>query len=354
MRSSLIALALLSSSSVAAQPLPLNVGGRVIEDRDGGLSFGWPGVYFEGRFSGTGVRVRLEGRNEHLRLLVDGEEKLRFRDVGRADVAVEALPPGEHVVRLEKLSESQTGGGRFLGFVPTGDGVPLPARPRVRQIEFIGDSFTAGYGIMSPVRECTKREVHDLTDTQQTYGPLVARHYDADYRVHAYSGFGIVRNYAGGSPGLSLPRVYSRLKPDESRRLDRADPRWRPQLIVIKLGTNDFSTPLQPGEAWGDKAQLGVDYRSAYAGFLRTLRSRHPAARFILLGGEDWFPLVEEVAAAANRAVPGLAVALNYGELERTACDWHPSLADNRKLAQQVIHAIERLSPFRQEPPRRG
>ncbi|HEX8621905.1 MAG TPA: SGNH/GDSL hydrolase family protein [Allosphingosinicella sp.] len=341
------ALAFLSSAAAAAAPLPLNVGGRVVQERDGALSFGWPGIYFEGRFRGTGVRVRVEGQEEHLRLLVDGEEKMRFRRTPRVDATVDGLTPGEHVVRLEKLGESQTGGGRFLGFAPTGDGTPLPPRPRARQIEFIGDSFTAGYGITSTVRECTKREVEDRTDTQQTYGPLVAKHYDADYRIHAYSGFGIVRNYAGGSPGLSLPRIYGRTRPDEAGRQSELAAAWHPGLIVIKLGTNDFSTPLKAGERWRTKADLESDYRRTYFDFVRRLHALYPRARFLLLGGEDYFPQVEQVAVEVERAAPGLAVAVNYGELERTACDWHPSVADNRKLAEQLIRTIDGLTAFR-------
>src|SRR5581483_9468286 len=98
-------------------------------------------------------------------------------------------------VRLEKMTESQQGGSRFIGLFPTLGDVPLPAPRRARQIEFIGDSYTVGYGNVSPSRTCTREEVHDRTDTQQAFGPLVARHYDADDRIVAYSGFGIVRNY---------------------------------------------------------------------------------------------------------------------------------------------------------------
>jgi len=41
--------------------------------------------------------------------------------------------------------------------------VAVPAPRRLRQIEFIGDSYTAGYGNMSDTRTCSKAEVHDRT-----------------------------------------------------------------------------------------------------------------------------------------------------------------------------------------------
>jgi hypothetical protein len=146
-------------------PLPVHIGGRVIREGAGGSGFGWPGVYFEGRFRGSAVRVRFEAPAEHMRLLIDGVEKLVFKQPGRVDMLLDRLPEGEHSSRLEKLTESQQGGGQFLGFLAPAGVRPLPPEPRARQIEFIGDSYTVGYGNTSPTRQCTQREVHDRTDT---------------------------------------------------------------------------------------------------------------------------------------------------------------------------------------------
>jgi lysophospholipase L1-like esterase len=334
-----------ATASPASPALPVNVGGRVVDDPRGGAAFGWPGIYFEGRFRGRGVEVVFEAPAEHMRLLVDGEEKAVFRAAGRVDARLDDLADGEHVVRLEKMTESQTGGGRFLGFYPVGRSVALPARPRKRQIEFIGDSYTVGYGNRSASRDCTAQEVHDTTDTQQAFGPLVARRFDADYRILAYSGFGIVRNYAGGSPGLSLPILYPRLKPDDPNHLEADRSGWRPRVIVINLGTNDFSTALKPGEPWSDRAGLEADYRDHYRHFVRALHARQPQARFVLMGSEDFYPQVERVASALAVKMPGRVSLLRFAGLDRQACHFHPSLADDRLLAGLVEAEIRRLEP---------
>jgi lysophospholipase L1-like esterase len=336
----LFGLAVAAAATSDEAPLRANVGGRVVAEASGAMSFGWPGVYFEGRFRGTGVRVRFEAPAEHMRLLIDGEERTRFSRPGRVDLVLDALPAGEHVVRLEKLTESQTGGGRFLGFFATEGGESLPPPRRPRQIEFIGDSFSVGYGNLSTRRECTPSEVHDLTDTQQAFPALVARHFDADYRVNAFSGFGIVRNYGGRERGLSLPVIYPRLRPDDAEHLEGPDPGWRPQLIVVNLGTNDFSTPLQPGEPWLDQQALRADYRRAYAAFVRRLAGRHPQARFLLMGADPFFGEVEQVAATLRRTLPGRVATLSFGGMELTGCDWHPSLADHRRLADRIVAAL--------------
>jgi lysophospholipase L1-like esterase len=253
------------------------------------------------------------------------------------------LAAGEHVVRLEKLTESQAGGGRFLGFTPAAGGAALQPPRRARQIEYIGDSYTVGYGNTSPRRECTPREVHATTDTQQAFGPLVARRFDADYRIVAYSGFGIVRNYGGRVPELSLPGIYERLAPDAPRALLLPDPHWRPLLIVVNLGTNDFSTPLAPGERWRDAAALRADYRSRYAAFLRSLDVRHSQARFVLMGSDVFLEDVRQVRASLPEPLRARVTTLRFGDLELTGCNWHPSLEDNRRLADQLAAAIEGL-----------
>lgn len=326
-----------------AAPVPIHVGGRVIAEPDGGLSFGWPGVYFEGRFNGTAVRVRFDSEAETMRMLVDGREWRVFRAGGPVDVVVDGLSPGEHVVRLEKMTESQVGGGRFIGVFPVGETTPLPPRPRARQIEFIGDSWTVGYGNTSTTRACTVREVHDLTDTQQAFGPVVARRFDADYRVNAWSGFGMVRNYDGGVRDLNLPAVYPRLKPDDVVRIADADDSWKPQVIVINLGTNDFSTLLHPDEAWPDEAALRAAWRDRYVAFVSDLHQAQPQARFILMGSETFHAEVAAVAALLNADAPGLATPVLIEGLDLGACDWHPSLADEGRLAGLVETTITRM-----------
>ncbi|HEY1607442.1 MAG TPA: SGNH/GDSL hydrolase family protein [Allosphingosinicella sp.] len=333
---------LAAAAAPAPAPLPVHVEGRVIRDADGSLRFGWPGVSFESRFRGTGIRIRFDAPTDFLRLRIDGKEKMVFRRPGSVDKAIGGLSKGVHIVRLEKMTESQQGGSRFIGFFPTPGDAPLPAPKRTRQIEFIGDSYTVGYGNTSNSRTCTKDEIHDTTDTQQAFGPLVARHYGADVRIVAYSGFGIVRNYNGGSPGLNLPALYDRPKPDDDGDRAAATGGWQPRVIVINLGTNDFSTPVHAGESWRDGDALAAAYRAGYGAFLRKLLARRPRARFILMGS-DFYAEVEQVAAAVDPADRARVATLRFGELQLTGCDWHPSLADDRKVAGLIEDAIDTL-----------
>ena len=109
--------ALLGTSACTAQtstPLPVHVGGRTIANDDGSLTFGWPAVYFESRFHGTAVSVSIETRDDRLQLLIDGAQKALLIQPGSTSLTIAGLTPSDHVVRLEKVTESQAGGSRFM------------------------------------------------------------------------------------------------------------------------------------------------------------------------------------------------------------------------------------------------
>jgi lysophospholipase L1-like esterase len=342
--SAALSLALLGISASVAQtpaPLPVHVGGRTIVNSDGSLTFGWPAVYFESRFHGTAVSVSVETKDDRLQLLVDGAPKALLIQPGSTSMTIAGLAPGDQVVRLEKITESQEGGSRFVGFYPAEGSTPLPPPGRARQIEFIGDSYTVGYGNTSRSRTCTTQEVHDTTDSQQGIGPTLARAVGADSRVHAYSGFGVVRNYNGAAPGQSMVLLYPRLKPDDPAHLETDTGAWKPQIIVVNLGTNDWSTPVHAGEAWADKDALAADYRAKYVTFAKMLMAKQPQAHLILMGSDLFYDQVQQIAATLNKDARNPVITLHFGGLDMDGCHFHPSVKDDRTEAAALQALID-------------
>ena len=327
-------LALILAAALAQTALPLNIGGRVASAPDGAYDFGWPGVYFEGRFTGSSVEVVVDTGGEHLALSVDGVRKVELTKSGQTRLKLDRLGPGEHVVRLDKLTESQSGSSRFQGFFVGEGSEALPAPSRPRRIEFIGDSHTVGYGVRSASRDCTESQVHDLTDTSLAFGPILARRLDADYRIVAFSGRGVVRNYNGVAPGQPMPALFPRLIPGQEQPRVGADDAWSPDALVIGLGTNDFSTPLNPGEPWANEAALRQDYRDRYVAFIQALKASRPKARVFLIAGDTF---AEDVAQVADRTG---ARAVRITDMDRGACHWHPSVADQWMMADRLEAAI--------------
>ena len=302
----------------------------------------WPGLYFEATFKGRLVWFETGPGDVILRVSVDGVPAGTLVKPRAGLWRVDGFATGTHVVRVDAVTESQDAPNSFRGFaLPAGFGA-RSASPRRRQIEFIGDSHTVGYGNTSTTRDCTEDDVWKTTDSSLAFGPKVARHYDADYQVNAISGRGIVRNY-DGSDGDPLPVAYPYVLLDHGARYDSAE--WHPQVIVIALGTNDFSTALHAGEKWATRDALHADYEATYAKFLEDLRARNPEALIVVWATD----LSErEIQREANKVVElrksrgdSRITFLPVDGLAMTGCNWHPSLADDDAVATKLIALID-------------
>lgn len=308
----------------------------------------WPGTYFEARFEGSSVYVDLGTGPVHARLSVDGEELADLLAPEQRTLRVDGLSPREHTVRVDFVNENQSGLQTFGGFAVPAGARALPAPPaRRRSIEFIGDSYTVGYGAASASRTCTAEELWRTTDNSLAFGPQVARRFGADYRVMAISGRGMVRNFAN-SPGPTLPEAYAHLLPSlPSPAPEPVDAGWSPQVIVVGLGTNDFSMPVAPGEPWPDGAALSAAFEKRYVDFVRRLHRRHPAARYLLLATDAGAGAAERAVARVQASLKAAGVTVDWlalGPLQLDGCDWHPSRSDQASMATRVIGAIERMA----------
>jgi len=312
-----------------------------------GWRYQWPGTYFEARFAGADVWVDLGTGQKHARVAVDGHPVADLLRPQARVLHLHGLAAGEHEVRVDIVSESADGVQTFGGFAVATPALARTPRARQRAIEFIGDSYTVGYAAAANARECSEDEVWRSTDNSLAFGPLVARRFGADYRILAISGRGMVRNFMNG-PGDTMPTAYDRQLPaDDLAAAD--DPAWSPQLIVIGLGTNDFSTPVGAGEPWRDSAALSAAFEWRYVEFARALHQRHPSARMLLLASDAGDGAAERAIRRVQPRLAGEGIAVGevftLGPLALDACNWHPSRADQAAIAQRLEPAIARLMP---------
>jgi lysophospholipase L1-like esterase len=331
-------------------PLAMSTGGRmlttpsVIANSFGAKDYTsqWPGSYFGAAFSGTSVFFRVVRGDEILHVVVDGQPDVSLVKPEAGVYEVEGLDNGEHRINVFVATESQAASDTFGGFaIPSGDKAIRPPQ-RHRQIEFIGDSHTVGYGDISTKRACTKDEVWADTDDTKAFGPITANHYDADYQINAISGRGVVRNY-NGFKGDTLPQAYPYVLLDRNQNYE--DAAWKPQVFVIALGTNDFSTPLNPWEPWKTRDELHADYEATYRQFLEKLRANNPTAYFIVwatdvANGEvetEGQKVVQQLKEQGDRHITFLPI----NGLSFSACNSHPSLADEKIISDKLVHLID-------------
>lgn len=313
----------------------ISVSGRATST-DGRWQATWPAVSWSLRFSGSAIGVKLNDPKNYYVLEIDGKPARQIApEPGERTVWLRELKDGEHLAQLVKRTESPRDVGSFGGFVLDGGKVlATPAKP-VRRIEFIGDSYMAALGNLSAKRECTEEQVWLNTDVTQGFTVQTARALNAEWQVNAMSGMGVLRNWNGNNPEHDYRTFYPLTLQTDPASLYRSD--WKPQVVVISLGTNDFSTPVRAGEV-RTQEQLATDWLAAYRAFLASLRGRYGKPAIIVTGSYLWpddrlRPLLQKLVADEQKAGNKVSF-LDWGNLELTGCSWHPSLADHRKMSE--------------------
>ena len=236
--------------TVPASDSRISYTGRVCTD-GGNVSFDWSGVYCRIRFTGPYLAVRCsDTKANYFNVWIDSgfseKEDLVIRTCGNDTTIVlaDGLGRGEHEVMLQKRTEGEQGTVTFHDFTTKGEILQGPA-PKERFIEFIGDSYTCGYGTENSV--ATDPFKPETENCNLAYAVIAARYFDADYSLICHSGQGIARNYDDFGKGHTMVDRYSQAL-DEN-----PDAGWGkeqvtrvPDIVVIYLGANDFSTDRQP------------------------------------------------------------------------------------------------------------
>lgn len=315
--------------------------GRTCRD-NGCVSADWSGTLAIVRFQGKSLQMEYENSGTvWLNVWVDREPD------AKADAVVKLEPQGtlslasfkkagEHTVYVQKRTEGEYGCLTFKAF--TTDGQLLQARPRKeRVIEFIGDSYTCGYGVEAPNRDC-----HFTTDEENcnlSYSGILGRYFDADVVRISHSGRGIVRNYDDGDPGKTMPVRYRQTF--DAREEPLWTPDYRPSVVVIYLGTNDFSTGRQPQlEPWCAAYRQLLEQVRAYYG------EEVPILCVASNASEMMGRYVQEAALHSGLSnIYWTAIHSGAHNLEGDmGADWHPNYAGMRKVASCMAPYIATLA----------
>jgi lysophospholipase L1-like esterase len=311
--------------------------------------FAWSGSTVRARFSAPAVAVELDedGDGQHYAVVVDGvaaPAKLATR-AGRHVYPLAAdLPAGVHELELHRLTEAALGETRFHGLrFPAGGQLLAPPAAAPRRVLLVGDSISAGYGNEGADERCPfspASENHRLA-----YGALAARALGAELTTAAWSGKGVFSNRGSTTDTVTMTTLWPRVLPAHAQPVadERVDAVW------LNLGTNDLAAE---NPDW-------APFAGAYLALVRQLRAAHPdAVIFCLLGPmlSDGWPEGRPARPPARAGIVGavdtlrgegdtrvhfvdLGVqdgALGYG------CDWHPSLATHRALADTLVPIVRR------------
>ena len=331
-------LLLLCACSAPRGPLSgVSVEGR-FERAGDALRFGFPGARIS--FNAPGpvtLDVESTGSKGALDIRLPGQvwERRDLRQ-GRQTLTLPIAAPGR--VEIVRRNESWQGDLILHGVTPLhGTLGPAPALP-TRKILFIGDSITAGAGTDVSVEDAGLGK--PLDSARLAFPRILGDRLDAQVHHVAYGGRGIVRDWRGyptGRDGVrNAPDFYERAAPDGETEW-RAE-RFKPDAVVIGLGTNDFNEGVPDRSFFVD----------SYADFLATIRADYPGVPILLLnspmtGGDKGRTLegyLDRVAEVAGEGVHRLNTARYEG---RPSVVGHPTDAQHIAIADEIEPVLRTL-----------
>ena len=329
--------------------------GRTLKSGEN-VSFDWSGVYVRVKFEGNYLAMKAsDSKANYYDVWIDREPEAKadqtIRVSGKDTVYVLASPEiiksfnskgksFSHTVTIKKRTEGEQGLTTISEFITKAGDLLQAEGLKTRQFEVVGDSYTCGYGSENSTKYDPFKP--ETENSNLTYAAILARYFDADYYVVAHSGMGIARNYSDKFKDYYMPDRYSQtFDMDKDVKWDASKDAFKPQMTIIYLCTNDFSTGRQPAESL---------FRSHYITLLKKIKENYGEEHPILCVSSrcddmaaDYVRNVVNTCGMKNVKFVGLTDAIHNNESELGASQ-HPSYQGHRKIAHALLPYVSTMT----------
>lgn len=356
-KSALLILSLLTSLFAFSETIPatdtrITFVGRT-QVRNTSVAFDWTATSIRVAYSGKTLTMRVSdtGRN-YFNVWIDSptyDTPNRVIATQGTDTLITLVLPddpvnktrrGVHEVTIQKRTEGEQGTTTVHEFIADRF---YPATPLLtRQLEFIGDSYTCGFGSENSIKSDPFKP--ETENASKSYAAIVARYFGADYISIAHSGMGIARNYNSKYADWLMPDRYLQtfdMDSTQATRWNVAQSDFRPAMTIIYLGANDFSVSLQP------KYEV---FRNNYYRLLREIKANygegHPILCLTTKKHEYLFTYVRDLVnncGMTNVYYLGFCPALHNDDSELGAAS-HPNYVAHQKIAYSLIPYISTIT----------
>lgn len=318
------------------------------------VRFDWPNSTIEFQFTGTAIDIALKGgERNYFNLFLNDSLFSVLHQPNDSIIGIKNLKPAEvQKLRIQKRTEGEMGIAFFSGvYLPKGEQLIKAEKQTTRKIEFIGNSITCGYGVEGKSRH--EKFEPSTENVDKSYALIISNAFGAQSHIIAHSGLGVVRNY-GDSSKLSvnratMPKRYNQVLDTDGSLLWDFNT-WKPDLVVINLGTNDYSTTPHP------EKEL---FQKTYISLLENITNNYGNIPVFLICG----PLIDEPAYSNIKALVGIIKQSNLksnihfigipkallNKDTDLGSDSHPSYKGQLKMANHIIPILATVMDWNYE-----
>jgi hypothetical protein len=225
------------------------------------------------------------------------------------------------------------------------------ADPRLR-VEFLGDSYTSGEGALGTPQDTEWLPI--WFSAACNYARLAAQELKGECRILSQAGWGLLGSY-NNRPAEGLAQYYDQIcgvvpsgKGSNKAKNDFAA--WRPDVVVVALGTNDqagWSAPAYTDPATGQafRNTPALFEEGAYS-FLVRLRALNPQAQLAWMffeGETQVIQILERVVAKFKQNYDSRVSYFLIPHWAPTGARQHPGVDAHRQGAKTVAAKIAKI-----------
>ncbi len=332
-----------NAETIKATNTKIQYTGRTHTDEAAGaVSFDWSATTIKVKFSGKSLSLKCsDTHRDFFNVWIDKAPSAQKDGVFivESDTLLTLFKgkKGVHEITLQKRTEAEQ--GCLTAYEFTTDGTflqPTPAKTRL--IEFVGDSYTCGYGTEAP--SATSPFLPEEENPTLTYADILGRYFDAETVHISHSGRGIIRNYGDFNQHENMVKLYGQTFDQYSE--EAWTPSYTPDIVVIYLGTNDFSTGKQPTlSSWSEN----------YIALLKKIRSFHGEVPILCVASKadpmlgQWVKLAVEKSGLDNVHATQIDASAHNNTSDLGA-SWHPNYNGHRKVASIMAPYISTITAW--------
>jgi lysophospholipase L1-like esterase len=285
-------------------------------------------------FSGSSIQIVLKEQSaNYFTIVIDNQVHiLKTNTADSVYTLAENLTDQKHHLDIIRNTEWSTGNSVFKGFKINNGSSLFTPKIQERKIEYIGNSYTCGYGINGKSHD--EHFSYDTEDNYISYGAITARNLQAEYTAICRSGIGMLQGY-GGTSNFTQPLLYDEIV--QNKKTVWNFETYQPQLVVIELGTNDISVEVDSEK-----------FIKTYQQFISKIRNHYPNAKIVCAagpnpGGDKWILLQKMIHSVVNTIKLNDIYYFEFSNFIPNGSDWHPNALEHQKMAKELTNYLKKL-----------